>query len=82
MEIDEKELKALLEERRIAESRLCVMDSGMNVSLAVDVVDNGTAALHTKRGGIRVMSAQTGLRFVREVLGADEIKVILKNERK
>lgn len=82
MKIDEKELKMLVEEHLVSNPRLCVMDSGMNVSLSIDIKpDFGVGTLHAKRGGVRVMSPQTGLRFAKEILGADEITVVLKNGR-
>lgn len=81
MDIDEKALKALVEENKIGRPQLRVMDSGLNLSLVFEIKGVGQGIFHRKRGGVRLMSPQTALRFVKETLGADEITVVLKNGR-
>lgn len=64
MEIDEKSLRQLVEERRVSDPGVQVMDSGMNVSLSVSIARaDGSETpkrfvLHTRQGGVRIMSPQ------------------------
>lgn len=81
MEIDEKQLKTLVDAGKVGDPKLRVMDGGFNVSLSAEVVGVGPVTLHSKRGGVRVMGPQTGLRFAKEVLGVPEVTVVLTNER-
>lgn len=83
MEIDKKTIKKLTDEGRIAHAKLRVVDAGMNVALVVHPEGaEAPATLHAKRGGVRVMSAQTGLRFAQDVLGSREITVELLDDDK
>lgn len=59
--------------------RLRVVDEGMKCELVAQVSGNpDPLTLTAKRGGPRVMHADTALRYVKEALGQSSVKVELE----